>query len=189
MSAIQLAGVLLIAGTLIAWLGAALPTWRVYVTADPDVRAKLITERDNYWILSHILFLIGPVTTAIGMGVFTSAIETSVARALAIVGLIAFILGTLVWVHIVLAFRLLMLPEEYVRTTGGAWTFPTYTVLTLGGLILYGIVLLLTGFPTWLGLVTIGLSSLILIAFLIQKDSGPPVYYIATLIMGIVFLT
>ena len=159
------------------------------MTADPEVRAKLITERDSFWILSHLLFLIGPVATALGLGIFTSTVETANARPLAMVGLAAMVLGTLVWAHIVLAYRLLMLGEEYVRTTGGAWTFPTYTLLTLGAHILNGIVLLLSGFPTWLGLVTLGLSSLILIAFFIQKDSGPPLFYIPTLIMGIAFLT
>ncbi|MCI0711209.1 MAG: hypothetical protein L0154_13710 [Chloroflexi bacterium] len=189
MTTIQLAGALLVLGCLIVWGAALMPTWRVYATSDPDLREKLINERDNFWIISHLLYIIGAVLTTTGMGIFTSTVEAPDARLLAIAGLAALVLGTLVWVHIVLTFRLLMLSEEYVRTTAGGWTFPTYAVLTLGGLIVHGIVLLLSGFPIWLGVVTIGLNSIILIAFYIQKDSAPPLFYIATLIMGIVFLT
>lgn len=189
MTTIQLAGALLVGGWLIFWGGSLMPTWRVYATSDPDLREKLIKEREAYWIVSHLMFAIGAVMTTTGMGIFTSTVEAPIDRLLAIGGLVAMVLGTLVWVHIVFAFRLLMLGEEYVHTTAGGWTFPTYAVLTLGGLIVYGIVLLLGDFPIWLGVVTIGLNSVILIAFYIQKDSAPPLFYMATLIMGVVFLT
>lgn len=189
MSTTQLAGILLVAGTLSFWLGAALPTWRVYVTADPNVRVQLITDLHGYWILSHILFLAGAIATAVGLGVFTSTIEASNARPLALIGLGAIALASVIWAYSVLAFRLSMPPDEFVRTSSGAWTFPTYTLLTLGALILYGIVLLVSGFPTWLGIVTVGISSLILVAFLIQRDAVPAAFYIPTLIMGIAFLT
>ena len=188
MTALQLAGILLTGGSVIMWLAAFFPTWRVHVTYDPEVRAKLIAEQDTSWILSHMLFLLGPVLTVMGMGVFTTTIEAANVRLLAIIAFVAYLLGMLVWAYIVLAFRLLMLGEEYVHTTAGGWTFPTYTVLTLGALILYGAVLLLSGFPAWLGQLTIGLNGLILIAFLIMKNSAPPLYYITTLIIGIVFL-
>ena len=188
MTAIQLAGVLLITGSLIFWLGAALPTWRVYVTTAPDVRAQLITDNRSYWVLSHVCFLAGVVTVAIGLGVFTSTIETSNARSLAIIGLVAITLASAVWAYIVLAFRLTMPVEEYVRTTAGAWTFPAYTLLTLGAFILYGVVLLSTDYAAWVGITTIGLSSLILVAFIIQKDAIPGMFYIVTLIMGIALL-
>ncbi len=188
MSTLQLAGILLIAGTLSFWLGAALPTWRVYVTADPDVRAQLITDLRPYWVLSHFLFLVGVVVTAIGLGFFTSTVEAGNARTLAIIGLTAIVLASAAWAYIVLAFRLSMPVEEYVRTNAGAWTFPAYSLLTLGALILYGLVLLLTGYPTWLGIVTVGLTSLILVGLLIQRDAIPALFYIPTLIMGIVLL-
>lgn len=187
MPTIQLSGALLVAGWFIFWAGAFQPTTRVHLTSDADFREKLINERDSYWIVSHIMFVIGAVTTTAGMAIFTSTIEGTNARVLAIVGLVAVVLGTFAWIHIVFAFRLLMPSEEYVRTTAGGWTFPTYTALTLGGLILYGIVLLLSDFPTWLGLVIIGLNSMILITYYVW-DMGPGLFYITTLIMGIVFL-
>ena len=158
MSPIQIAGVLLTAGTLTFWLGAALPTWRVYTTADLDVRARLINDMRGYWVLAHIFLLVGVVVVAIGLGVFTSTVEVANTRLLATVGLTAIILASLVWAYIVLAFRLGMSAEEYVRTTAGAWTFPAFALLTLGAFILFGIVLLSSGFPTWSGLATIGLS-------------------------------
>lgn len=188
MTTIQLAGALLVAGWLIFWGGLILPTWRVYATSDPDLREKLINDRDSYWIISHIMFLIGAVTTTTGMAIFTSTIEETDVRLLALVALVALVLGTLIWVHIVFAFRLLMSSEEYVRTNAGGWTFPAYAVLTVGGLMVYGIVLLLSDFPTWLGLVTIGLNSVILIAYF-ARDTGPGPFYVTTLIIGIAFLT
>ncbi len=189
MSPIQLAGTLLIAGSRSFWIGAGLPPRRVYVETDPQKRAQLITNHRSNWVVGHLLLLAGVVIVAVGLGVFTNTVETANARPLAIVGLVAIALGSIVWAYIVVRFRLAMPPEEYVRTTAGAWTFPTYTVLTLGALILYGIVLFMTGFPTWLGITTVGLNSLILIAFIIQKDSIPALFYVATLIMGIAFLS
>lgn len=189
MSTMQLAGIFLVAGTLSFWIGAGLPTWRVYATSDPDARAKIITDLRGYWVVAHLLFAAGVVATVAGFGVFTSTLESPNARTLALVGLAAIALGSLVWIYIVVAFRLSMPAEEYVRTTAGGWTFPVYAVLTLGALIVYGIVLYVAGFPTWLGIVAVGLSSLILIAFVIQGDSIPALFYIVPLIMGIVFLT
>jgi hypothetical protein len=79
--------------------------------------------------------------------------------------------------------------DEYVRTTVGAWTFPAYTLFTLVAFILFGVVLLSTGHPTWVGIAMIGLSSLILVAFIVQKDAIPAMFYIATLIMGVSLLS
>jgi hypothetical protein len=187
MSPIQLAGTLLIAGSLSFWIGAGF-TWRVFVQTDPEKAAQLITNLRSSWVVGHILLLAGVVIVAAGLGVFTSAVETAAVRPLAMVGLVAIALGSIVWAYIVVAFRLAMPPEEYVRTTAGAWTYPTFSLLTLGALILYGVVLLLSGFPAWLGIATVGLSGLILVAFLMQK-AFPALYFIPTLIMGIAFLS
>ncbi len=187
MSPIQLAGTLLIAGSLSFWIGAGF-VWRVVVQPDPEKAAQFIRNNRSNWVVGHILLLAGVVIVAVGLGVFTSTVETANARPLAIVGLVAIALGSIVWAYIVVRFRLAMPPEEYVRTTAGAWTYPTFSLLTLGALILYGIVLLLSGFPTWLGIATVGLSGLILVAFLRQK-AFPALYYIPTVIMGIALLS
>ena len=130
MSPLQIAGILLVAGTLSFWLGAALPTWRVYVTADPDVRAQLITDLRRYWVLSHLLFLAGVIAVAVGLGVFSGTVAPD-ARPLAIIGLTVIVLASVVWAYIVFAFRLSRPPEQYVRTNAGAWAFPAYSLLTL----------------------------------------------------------
>jgi hypothetical protein len=187
MSAMQFAGTLLIAGSLTFWIGAGF-SWKVWVQPDAEKMAQIITKLRPYWIISHILFVAAVGSVAIGLGVFTSIIEAATARPLAIVGLVAIGLGSIVWAYIVIRFRLSMPPEELVRTTAGAWTFPAFTLLTLGALILYGLVLLMSGFPTWLGTITVGLSGLILIAFLSRRNVIPAVFYVVTLIMGIAFL-
>jgi hypothetical protein len=189
MSPVQLAGTLLIAGAICFWLGAGLPPRRVYVETDPQERARLIINHRSNWVVGHILLLAGVLIVAIGLGVFTGTVETANARPLAIVGLVAIALGSIVWAYIVVRFRLAMPPEEYVRTTAEAWTYPTFTLLTLVALILFGIVLLMSGFPIWLGIVIAGLSGLILIAFLARQNTIPALYYIAPLIMGIVLLS
>src|SRR5262249_250211 len=149
---------------------------------DTEKMAEVITRLRPYWILGHILFLVAVVIVAVGLGVFTSTVEAENARLLAIVGLVAIGLGSLIWASIVVRFRLSMPPEELVRTTAGAWTFPAFTLLTLGALILYGLVLLTSRFPAWLGIISVGLSGLILIAFLSRKNVIPAVFYIVPLI-------
>jgi hypothetical protein len=188
MSTIHLAGLLLIAGPLSFFIGGGV-TWKVWVQPDMEQMAQVITQLRPAWILGHILFLVGVVTVVIGLGVFTGSIEAANARTLAIVGLVAAVLGSLVWAYIVLAFRLSMSAEELVHTKAGAWTYPAFTVLTLGALVLFGIVLLVNDFPAWIGIATAGLSGLILIAFLARKNTIPALYYIAPLILGIALLS
>src|SRR5262245_21622073 len=107
MSPVQLAGTLLIAGPLSFYLGAGV-TWKVWIQPDAEKMAEVITKLRSGWILGHIRFLAGVMFVTSGLGVFTSAVETAGARPLAIVGLIAVGLGSIVWAYIIVRFRLLM---------------------------------------------------------------------------------
>jgi len=185
----QLAGFVLIIGSIVFWLGAFTPVTRAFITEDPDERIRIISGREHFWIIAHLVFLIGAVMTTIGLGIFTFNVAEGLGQLLAVIGFVLAVAGTIVFTHIIFAFRLLMLAEEYVHTQAGAWTFPAYTLLWLGGVILCGITLLLSDYPIWSGLAIIALNSAILLGFLWKKDSGPPVYYVATLIMGVALLS
>jgi hypothetical protein len=55
-------------------------------------------------------------------------------------------------------------------------------------MILIGAALLSTGYPSWIGMLMIGLNGSLLVALEIQKDAVPASFDLASLVVGIAFL-
>jgi hypothetical protein len=186
--AVESAGLLLVGGALIFLLGVALPTWRVYVTHDPGARAQLIRKLHTFWVLSHLLFLGGVAGTTVGFAVLATTLEGGRAGLAARLGLAAMVAAGIIWAYIVLAVRLRVAPEAWAREGDGPWAFPAYASLTLLGMILLGVALSSTGYPSWVGILLMFLNGILLVALVVQRDAVPASFYIASLIAGISFL-
>ncbi len=179
-----LSGTFLVSGMLSFLMGAAMPTWRVFVASDPYKRRKWIVKFRGYWILAHLLFLAGAVLTTIGLAFLIPVLKTIAGRWIGIAGLASALLSTVIWSFIVYL-RLSLAAEKYVPITGAAWAYPAYTALTLVSFGLCGLALIGSGFPAWLGMGAIILSGLLLLVYLIRQDLPPLTYYLISSGLGI----
>jgi hypothetical protein len=55
-------------------------------------------------------------------------------------------------------------------------------------MILLGVALSSTGYPSWVGILLMFLNGILLVALVVQRDAVPASFYIASLIAGISFL-
>ena len=182
----RVAGSLLIAGSLIFVLGAAIGVPRVFTEADPQERVRLLTEHLTVWRLAQPLYGLGPLVVVVGVGLLAAASPDRWTRALLIGSGIVLTLGTLAWIWS-LYLRGTRAVEFAVRSLPG-WPFTTYAVLTMGGLGLLGVGLLGAGTPAWLAWLTIGAAALFLIAYIRFKDIPPFVFYLLFLVVGAVVI-
>jgi hypothetical protein len=140
-------------------------------------------ESRNAWTFSQFFFAAGALITVIGFGLsgilfrgqpFSVTIYASVALLL---------IGTIFWIwHVYLR---AVDPAAFTERTIPVWLFAAYTFLTQAGLIIYGAAFLRTGIPEWVGWMMIVSMSLFFLLTVIFKDMPPFVYYIITMVTGI----
>ncbi len=184
MSALQLAGVIIGVGSIFFLNAAFLPLSRVYAEPDPAEKLKMIKESERGWPTSQFLFGLGAIVTAVGVGLWSAEMGDWLAYCC----FLAFLLGACFWCwHLYLRTRD---PEAFTAGTLPAWHFRAYTFLTQLGLVLLGLFLIMllgSRVPGWVGWLNLVGSGLLFAAYLLFKDMPPFVYYLLTLVTGIMF--
>jgi hypothetical protein len=187
----RLAGITLIAGSLLFFAGAVTPVnSRVFGTDDPLLKLRYIEEDPAAWDLAMTLLGLGGLIAAIGLVPLARSVQQVTDRR--ILGVIAYgaatlaIGGAVSWV-IISAVRIAQSPFEVVLADGSAWLFGTYRVFTRAAFIIFGVVLLLSGYPRWLGWMLI-VSGAIMFADLVALVLPPFVHYMVFLILGTALL-
>jgi hypothetical protein len=178
------AATLLIVGSLIFLIGAAIGVPKVFTERDPEVRLRLLQEGIGRWIVAQSLYGLGPLVVAAGVAVLAFGASTQATRTAFAVAAVALLAGALAWgwslylrATRVSDFALGVLPS---------WPFVTYVLLTIVGLAALGGGLLAAKSAAWLGWITIGADVAFLAAFLASKDIPPFVFYLLALVIGLV---
>jgi hypothetical protein len=177
------AGLLLIVGSVVFLVGAAVGVPRVFTEPDPQARLRLLTDHLGMWRIAQPLYGLGPITAAAGVGWLTAAAPTRATRATA-AACLALAVGALAWAWS-LYLRGTRVAEFAFGTLPG-WPFATYVLLTIGGFALLGAGLLAGRFPAWLGRLTLGADLMFLAGYLWLKDIPPFVFYLLLLLAGVV---
>jgi hypothetical protein len=178
------AGVILIIGSIIFIIAAFSPISRVFGEPDPARKLEIMEKGRTGWTISQVLFVLGASVTAIGLGLVAYRLRGSPGAPLAWLGFGVVAVGAVLWDwHVYLR---ALDPAAFAFGTLPAWQFVAYTLLTLAGLAAFGVVYLRAGFPAWLGGVTIAGAAVLLVLYLVFRDMPPFVYYILTLLAGIV---
>ena len=178
----NIAGIVTIVGSIIFLVAAFLPISMTYFPAKTVAeRLEIVTTRPQGWLIAQLLFGLGGVVTAVGLGLAASHWE-AVSWALSM-GWGLFGLGAGLWAWLV--YWRAKEPAGFAQNNQPNWPFPVYSFLTQAGLLLFGIGLLALELPNWIGWLLIGGAILFCLAFIIFKDVPPLVYYILTLIAGI----
>lgn len=176
-------GLLLIAGSVVFLVGAAVGVPRVFTEPDPQARLRLLTEHLGAWRAAQPLYGLGPIIAAAGVGALAVAAPTRATRATFAAASLALAVGALAWAWS------LYLPgtriAEFAFGTLPGWPFTTYVLLTIGGLALLGAGLLAGRFPAWLGWLTLGADLVFLAGYLWFKDIPPFVFYLLLLLVGL----
>jgi hypothetical protein len=178
------AGVVLIIGSIIFIIAAFGPDSRVFVEPDPARKLEIMEKGRTQWTISQVLFGLGASVTAIGLGLAAYLLRRSPAAPLAWLGFVAVAVGAILWDWHVL--KRALDPAAFAHGTLPLWQFTAYTLLTVAGLAAFGVVYLRVGFPAWLGVVTVAGAAVLFVLFLVFKDMPPFVYYILTILTGIV---
>ena len=187
----RLAGVTLIAGSLLFFVGAVTPVnSRVFSTDDPLLKLRYIEEDPATWDLAMTLLGSGGLIAAIGLVPLARSVQRVTNRP--ILGVIAYgaatlaIGGALSWV-IISSIRIARSPFEVVFGDISPWLFGTYRVFTRAAFVILGVVLLLSGYPRWLGWMLIVVGAM-MFADLVALVLPPFVHYVVFLILGAALL-
>jgi len=187
----RLAGVTLIAGSLLFFVGATMPVnSHVFGTDDALVKLRYIEEDPAAWDLAMAMLAAGGLTAAIGLVPLARSVQQVTDRR--ILGVIAYgaatlaIGGAVSWV-IISSIRIARSPLDVVFVDISPLLFGTYRVFTRAAFVIFGVVLLLSGYPRWLGWMLIVVGAM-MFADLVALVLPPFVHYVVFLILGAALL-
>ena len=185
MTADRTGGILLIVGSVVFLIGAAVGVPGVFTERDPQERLRMLTEHPRAWQIAQPLYGAGAFIAAGGVA-FLAAASDGGSRAVLAGASGALAIGALAW-----GWSLYLRGtrvSEFAVGTLPAWPFATYVLLTIGGIALLALGLLIGDFPTWLGWVTLGTDAVFLAGYLRFKDIPPFVFYLLFVLVGLAVL-
>ena len=184
MSPLKVSALVILAGSVVFLIAAFSPISRVFGLPTAAARMELIAGSPRAWSFSQVLFSIGSIVMAIGVGLAAIALRGRSSASLVYLGSALLILGSAAWTwHVYLRASD---PRGFVQGSLPAWHFILYSLLTLAGLATIGIALVRMGLPAWSGWLMVGGSLVLLALYAVFKDMPPLVYYLLGLVLGVV---
>lgn len=168
------ATVLVLVGSAIFLVGAAIGVPRVFTEPDPAVRLRMLEERRTVWRAAQPPYAVGTVVAAVGVGPLAAA--DGPGRGWFGVSCALLLAGALCWSWSVsLRFRYV---REFALGELPGWSFVAYVWLTLAGLAALGVGLLVADVPSWTGWLTLGATLAYLALWLRMRDLPPFLFYV-----------
>jgi hypothetical protein len=183
MTARETGSLLLVIGSLVFLAGAALGVPRVFTESDREKRLQMLTERLTAWRAAQPLYALGPLVTAVGVGVIAAGTSDATVRTLLSVAAAALWIGAMAWSWSVYLRGTRVADFAFGRLPG--WPFALYVLLTIGGLLLLGAGFLIDSVPAWIGWVTVAANIVFLVAYVRFGDLPPFVFYLLLILVGI----
>jgi hypothetical protein len=175
--------VIIIVGSVLFIAAAFSPISRIFGMPDAGERLAAISAAPSQWLLAQILFGLGAIVTVVGIGVLAFRLTGQHYTVYLITSTVLMAVGAILWSwHVYLRAA-----DPALFTAGGIplWLFAGYSLLTMAGLALLGIALLQMALPSWVGWLPIVSAALFLVLALVFGDMPPFVYYLITLIIGV----
>ena len=170
------ATVLVLVGSAIFLVGAAIGVPRVFTEPDPAARLRLLEQHRAVWRAAQPLYAIGPLVAAVGVGWLASSVDGTAGRSWLWVAGVLLLAGALCWSWSVsLRFRFV---REFALGELPWWPFASYVWLTLAGLAALGTGLLVAGLAAWAGWVTLAATAAYLVWWVRVRDLPPFVFYL-----------
>lgn len=180
----KVAGAVLVFGSIFFLIAAFLPISRVFALSDPADQLAIIRSERGAWTFAQIFFAVGAIVTAIGLALTALQFGAGPGSGLLYLGATAALIGAGLWTWYV--YLRAVDPAAFTAGLLPAWQFASYTVLTQAGLVAAGAAFIRQSeMADWLGwMLILGMLALFL-AYLIFKDMPPFVYYLLTLLVGV----
>jgi hypothetical protein len=185
---VRLAAVTLIAGSLLFFISAATPVVsRYFRTGDPLLKLRSIRQDRVAWDLAMASLGAGGSIAALGLFPLARWVEQVADRR--ILGVLAYLAATLAiggaasWV-IISYVRITRPPIEVVSVDASPWLFAAYRVLTRAAVVVFGMVLLASAYPRWLGWMLI-VAGVVMFVDLWPQVLPPFVHYMVFLVLGV----
>ena len=179
------AGVVMVAGSVMLLVGAAVAVPRVFTEPDREKRERMLQESLHLWRLGQPSYALGALAAGLGVGLLAADSEGGGRSWLAVsCGLL--VLGALAWSWSV--YLRAVHPRDFALGAPPGWSFTAYVGLTVSGLFLLGVGILLGDWPDWLAWLTLAAAALFLVAYLRYRDIPPFVFYLLLLVIGVVVL-
>jgi hypothetical protein len=176
METTRIAGILIILGFIVFWVGNLYSPPGVYSEIELDARLQAVNEYPNRWAISQGLGGVGLGISVIGLLLMSVYFANESSPWFTYLPLAANILAVVlfsIWLY------------QYITAPMSIWELPSQsplivaaTILLLVGGFLYGFMYLQVGFPGWLSYLSIGFSAIAVIAILVAR---PPVFYVISL--------
>lgn len=176
------AAVLLLSGSAMFGVGAAIGVPRVFTTPDRGEKARMLAGSPTAWRLSQPLYALGSLVAAAGVGALAAAVDST----LLTVSCALLVVGGLAWS--VSVYRRAVRPHDFAMGLLPAWPFVLYAWLTFAGLALLGAGILLDRGPDWLGWLVLVPDVLLVVAYLRFRDIPPFVFYVILTVVGLAVL-
>lgn len=176
----RVSAIVIFLGAVLFMIAAALPvSFRVFPEPSPVRKLESIEASPTTWSVAQVLFALGATLTVVGIALLAHHFrDRAIAWILqASVGLL--LPGVLLWIwH---CYGRAVDPTAFAAGSLPMWPVVLYFILTEAGLGVYGVALLRSGLPPWVGWMVIGSMALVFLLTLIYRDMVPAVYYLVTL--------
>jgi hypothetical protein len=186
MNSPRLTGIVLVFSAISFLLAAFMPlSMAVYGEPSPEKRLENIEAAGIVWPIQHVLFAAGILVTTAGVGLVAAYFRRQSPSPWLYPAVLAFIVSALAampWLYL-----RAVDPQGWTAGLHPTWTFLSYTFLTQIGLLLLGLAWLSSALPRWPGWLMAGGAVFLFIVTVITGDMPPFVYYLPTLIAGVIF--
>jgi hypothetical protein len=179
----KISAIVIMVGSVLFLIAAFSPISRVFPEPSAVRKLEIIVASPNAWFVAQIFFGLGAMLTVIGIAIigyqsraqpFAWFIHASV--------IILFLGASLRLWHV---YARAEDPAAFTEGSLSAWPVVLYWVLTPAGLAVFGVALLRSALPQWVGWVMIASMALFLLLTVIFGDIPPFVYYAITLLTGV----
>ena len=170
------AGALIVGGSVIFLLGAAIGVPAVFRQRDPDARLRLLQANLTSWRIAQPLYGLGPLLVAAGVGVLVTEASSQAAHTAVTAASLALTAGAIAWAWSV--YQRATRVAEFAHGTLPRWPFATYILLAIGGLALLAVGLLADHISPALAWVSLAADLTFLAAYLSFSDLPPFVFYL-----------
>jgi hypothetical protein len=178
-------GILLIVGSVVFFIGAAIGVPRVFTEADPQVRLDMLRARLRAWQIAQPFYGVGALVAAAGVA-FLAAASDGGSRALLAASSAMLAVGALAW-----AWSLYLRGTrvaDFAFGTLPAWPFAAYVLLTVAGIALLALGMLTGDLPAWPAWLALGADVVFLAGYLRFDDIPPFVFYLLFTLVGVTVL-
>lgn len=180
----KMSGIMIILGSVLFLIAAFLPiSSRVFPEPSAVRKLEIIRDAPNAWLVTQICFALGALVTVIGLALVAYRFRDQSFALLMQGGVAVLLLGALLWIWHVYART--VDPAAFAEGALPAWPLVLYFLLTPTGLAVFGVALLRSALPQWVGWLMITSMALFLLLTVIFRDIPPFVYCAITLLTGV----